>query len=541
MKKSEMMIKLEDINIPSPENYVYPDSGVLKNKYGIMELQKFEERMTHDALKETVKVLEEPAPERFDSSYLKYLHKRLFQHALEWAGCTRDVPFTFLDGTRAVMPSMAKCDSDFGFASGSEIKEGLDFIDQKLSEKNYLRGLSREEFVHNAAKIFGAINYIHPFREGNGRVQRLFFVKLARSVGYKLDFSATTTKRMTYVSVEVTKNAYMKPLQHLFEDISNPEKVGILKQFISNAKEYNIFDSNEKLITVAREGETYKGIGKFLASDFIVIEAGDTCILSNKDSITPEQLRTFKLGSDFIFTALDTKDLKEIFIPEEKLAALSEDEMIEKILEYSSVREQRDKIQHCARFIYGHSDQLNEIINMIDMDPNLGEVFSEQIMACCDNKKYFISKKTKATNQSFCKLSNEIKNYANIVEDSRNQILKEYKERQKRCGQVVKMPSKEVQCVLDMPEDMREKALKSWSLSFLNKSISDFIIKVNHRLSPCECEAINDKNYEELAKSISISESKAKAIIKTIGEVKEIQKKIQVLRANALKATAMAC
>ncbi|AQX22673.1 MULTISPECIES: BID domain-containing T4SS effector [unclassified Bartonella] len=541
MKKSEMMIKLEDINIPSFKNYVYPDSEVLKNKYGIMELQKFEERMTHDALKETVKVLEEPAPERFDSSYLKYLHKRLFQHALEWAGCTRDVPFTFSDGTRAVMPSMAKADSNFGFAFGSQIKEGLDFIDQKLAEKNYLRGLSREEFVHNAAKIFGSINYIHPFREGNGRVQRLFFVKLARSVGYKLDFSATTTKRMTYVSVEFTKNAYIEPLQHLFEDISNPEKVGILKQFISNAKEYNIFDSNEKLITVAREGKTYKGIGKFLASDFIVIEAGDTCILSNKDSLTPEQLRTFKLGSDFIFTALDTEDLKEIFIPAEKLAALSEDEMIGKILEHSSVREQRDKIQHCARFIYGRSDQLNEIINMIDMDPNLGEVFSEQIMACYDNKKYFISKKTKATDQSFCKLSNEIKNYANIVKDSRNQILKEYKERQKRCGQVVKMPSKEVQCILDMPEDMREEVLKSWNLLFLNKSISDFIIKVNHRLSPCECKAINDKNYEELAKNISISESKAKAIIKTIGEVKEIQKKIQVLRANALKATAMAC
>ncbi|ATO57103.1 BID domain-containing T4SS effector [Bartonella sp. 1-1C] len=541
MKKSEMMITLGDINVPSPKNYVYPDSVVLKNKYGIMDLREFEERMAHDTSKETVNILEEPAPERFDSSYLKYLHKRLFQHALEWAGCTRDVPFTLSDGTNVVMPSMAKSDSDFGFAFGPQIKEGLDFIDQKLAEKNYLRGLSREEFVHDAARIFGSINYIHPFREGNGRVQRLFFVKLARSVGYKLDFSATTTKRMTYVSVEVTKNAYMEPLQHLFEDISNPEKARILKQFIRKAKEDNIFDASEKLITVAREGETYKGIGKFLASDFIVIEAGDTCILSNKDSIAPEQLRTFKLGSDFIFTALDTKELKEIFIPEEKLAALREDEMIEKILECSSVREQRDKIQHCARFIYGRSDKLNEIINMIDMDPNLGEIFSEQIMACCDNKKYFINKKVKTTNESVCKLSNEIKNYANIVEDSRNQILKEYKERQKRCGQVVKMPSKEVQCILDMPEDMREESLKSRSLSFLNESISDFIIKVNSRLSPRECKAINDNNYEELAKSISVSESKAKAIIKTIGEVKEIQKKIRVLRANALKVPAIAC
>ncbi|MDD9329517.1 MAG: Fic family protein, partial [Bartonella sp.] len=124
----------------------------------------------------------------------------------------------------------------------------LDFIDKKLLEKNYLQGLSREEFVRHAAKIFASINYIHPFREGNGRVQRLFFVKLARSVGYKLDFSATTRKRMTYVSVESTKNAYMEPLQHLFEDISNPEKADILKQFIAIVKEGNVLHMDQKLI-----------------------------------------------------------------------------------------------------------------------------------------------------------------------------------------------------------------------------------------------------------------------------------------------------
>ncbi|MDD9331044.1 MAG: hypothetical protein PV353_12065, partial [Bartonella sp.] len=75
MKKSEIMMKLEDISIPSPKNYLYPDSRVLKNKYGIIDDVKLDERMAHDSAQEAVNVLLEPNPERFDSSYLKYLHK----------------------------------------------------------------------------------------------------------------------------------------------------------------------------------------------------------------------------------------------------------------------------------------------------------------------------------------------------------------------------------------------------------------------------------------------------------------------------------
>jgi len=40
------------------------------------------------------------------------------------------------------------------------------------------------------AHYLSEINAIHPFREGNGRVQRLFISQLAEHAGYFLDYSA---------------------------------------------------------------------------------------------------------------------------------------------------------------------------------------------------------------------------------------------------------------------------------------------------------------------------------------------------------------
>ena len=36
------------------------------------------------------------------------------------------------------------------------------------------------DFVNRVAELFGDLNLLHPFREGNGRVQRLFLEELAR-------------------------------------------------------------------------------------------------------------------------------------------------------------------------------------------------------------------------------------------------------------------------------------------------------------------------------------------------------------------------
>ncbi len=47
----------------------------------------------------------------------------------------------------------------------------------------YVRGQSRDVFVGRLAYYLGEVNVLHPFREGNGRAQRVFFAQLARSTG----------------------------------------------------------------------------------------------------------------------------------------------------------------------------------------------------------------------------------------------------------------------------------------------------------------------------------------------------------------------
>ena len=62
-------------------------------------------------------------------------------------------------------------------------------IFDELKEKEYLKGLQRQDFVKELSALFANINALHPFREGNGRTQRIFIMQLAQEVGYNIDFS----------------------------------------------------------------------------------------------------------------------------------------------------------------------------------------------------------------------------------------------------------------------------------------------------------------------------------------------------------------
>jgi len=52
-----------------------------------------------------------------------------------------------------------------------------------------LRGLALDEFAIKLAEHYKAFNYIHPFRDGNGRVQRLFWDRVSRDAGWAVDWS----------------------------------------------------------------------------------------------------------------------------------------------------------------------------------------------------------------------------------------------------------------------------------------------------------------------------------------------------------------
>ncbi len=46
---------------------------------------------------------------------------------------------------------------------------------------------------------------MHPFREGNGRTQRIFLNELAKNAGYKLDLNLIPKDKMIMASVEASQ------------------------------------------------------------------------------------------------------------------------------------------------------------------------------------------------------------------------------------------------------------------------------------------------------------------------------------------------
>lgn len=132
--------------------YVYPGTSTLRNKLGIVDpgsLDAAERQIV------TVRTRQGVPHGDFDMAHLRAIHRHLFQDIYDWAGELRTV-------------EISKAGHQFQFRT--YITTGLADVHRRLIERNYLRGLTSEQFSRHAAEIVGDVNYVHPFREGNGRV-----------------------------------------------------------------------------------------------------------------------------------------------------------------------------------------------------------------------------------------------------------------------------------------------------------------------------------------------------------------------------------
>lgn len=187
------------------DDYVYPGTTVLKNKAGIQDqaaLDAFEADATAVRMLE---LLEQPIPGTYDFAHLCAMHRHLFQDVYEWAGEIRTVDIS-RDASR--------------FANASRIESYLVGELRKLPAENWLRGLHPEAFVARLAHYMGEINATHPFREGNGRTQRVYCALLAEKAGYFIDFESLDQARMYHVMI-ASFNGDAKPLAALLLNITS--------------------------------------------------------------------------------------------------------------------------------------------------------------------------------------------------------------------------------------------------------------------------------------------------------------------------------
>lgn len=150
--------------------YSDPVTGVLYNKLGLgaaAELDAAEREITHAAL---ILLDESPVFPSYDLPHLREIHYRTFGDIYEWAGQIRTV--SIAKGAMFCLPQY--------------IESSASAIFSELHDEDCLRGLHRVAFVGKLAHYLGEVNALHPFREGNGRVQRAFFRQLARDAGFTL-------------------------------------------------------------------------------------------------------------------------------------------------------------------------------------------------------------------------------------------------------------------------------------------------------------------------------------------------------------------
>ncbi len=192
---------------PIDDPYVDPVSGVLVNLLGVETREALRLAEADLVWARTNQLLESPPPTTGDLAQLRAIHRHLFQDVFEWAGQLRAV-----DLTRDTPGSQP-------FLLVSFIERAAESAAAALREEALLRGLERREFVERLAFHYDAFNYIHPFREGNGRTQRLMWSQIAREAGWVLDWRSVQGERNDEACRVAAVDLDLTRLEAMFDDI----------------------------------------------------------------------------------------------------------------------------------------------------------------------------------------------------------------------------------------------------------------------------------------------------------------------------------
>lgn len=159
------------------DSYMYADgSDVLINRLGIKDkevLQDFEFRSARGRAQAALAYADNVGV--LDEQVRRGIHKRLFGDVYDWAGKFRMVDIA--KGASSFAPWIALN----GWADKNVLPAFRAAADAA--------GDDDTAFSLAVARLWGELNHLHPFREGNGRATQVFVVAMMRRYGRSLDFS----------------------------------------------------------------------------------------------------------------------------------------------------------------------------------------------------------------------------------------------------------------------------------------------------------------------------------------------------------------
>jgi fido (protein-threonine AMPylation protein) len=230
------------------DRYTYPND-VLINLYNETDFETLEAIERDTAAVIEAELLADGWSGRLDTNFLFHIHRRLFEEVYPWAGEIRAVTLSkgyYSDGEQKTE-----------FARPAYIRPRLDRLMDSLPSRSELGSYDRRKLVGKLTSTFAELNNIHPFREGNGRTQRIFLHFVAQAAGRELHWAGITKERMLVASIAGAEGD-PSPISRMFADVIDPERVAALGKAIRHL-EKRLPHWNDVYVATTVEGQTYSG------------------------------------------------------------------------------------------------------------------------------------------------------------------------------------------------------------------------------------------------------------------------------------------
>ena len=153
--------------------YTDPKTGLLRNLQDIADSDVLLFVESGAVTKRLQELYENPIKIKGIESLLS-IHKHLFQDIYVWAGKKRIVEIS-KDGKQ--------------FFPTTHFDNAFRYIDTLITEYKKIPKDNKKYLSEKLAEILDNVNYLHPFREGNGRTQREFLRLLAKEKGLTLNLN----------------------------------------------------------------------------------------------------------------------------------------------------------------------------------------------------------------------------------------------------------------------------------------------------------------------------------------------------------------
>lgn len=206
-----------------PDRYTHPGTEVLRNKFGISDPLAAHELETRVAYQRLIKASEHPIQGGFDLDHLRAMHKSVYSDLWDWAGEIRTVD------TGTTNTGLAHCRPEF-------IVDQARTVFGAIKADEFLHGMDHDTVTDRLGYHWGETTALHPFRDGNTRIQRLFFHQLTTEAGWSIDWNGINNNMDQFVQARLIAHAgNHEPLATILALHLRPSPVPITAEGIAGA------------------------------------------------------------------------------------------------------------------------------------------------------------------------------------------------------------------------------------------------------------------------------------------------------------------